>query len=83
MNTHRLQFVRHVVLTGGGVQPADLLQETLKSFERDRPEIARSVRIDLVRRMTSVEIARLHLTPETAIWLEVRGSAQRDAEEKP
>jgi len=81
VNTHRLQFVRHVVVTGG-VETADLLQETLKSSERDRPEIARSLRIDLVRRMTSVEIARLHLAPETATWLEVRGSAQRDVEEK-
>lgn len=80
MNTHRVQFVRHVVVTGA-VEPADLLQETLKSFEGDRPEITRSVRIDLVRRMTSVEIARLHLAPETATWLEVRGSAQRDGEQ--
>jgi hypothetical protein len=65
------EFTQYLVLD----ECAPTFREAFRGL-RQRLEgegVGATVCVDLVRRMTASEVQRLHLEPETGVWIEVRG----------
>jgi hypothetical protein len=73
----RVTFVENIAVGGHLSTFHDALRVTLQRVEHESPGTVASVRVNVVRRMTVPEVARLKLDPAVGTWFEVTGDVLR------
>ena len=71
----RVEFVEYV-LAGGTGTCVGVFQAMLAQLS-DTGVVLGSIRVSMVRRMTTLEAARLELQPVSGAWFEIRGNLLR------
>lgn len=72
----RIVFVERLVVDGQPCAFGAVLEAMVRRLERETPRRAGPVRVNVVRRMASSEVARLRLEPASGAWFEVCGEIQ-------